>query len=31
MQLFGWESTAGHKWAWCPETLGQHYIKQDLK
>lgn len=22
MQLFGWESTAGHKWAWCPETLG---------
>lgn len=23
MQLFGWETTAGHKWAWCPETLGQ--------
>jgi hypothetical protein len=22
MQLFGWETTAGHKWAWCPETLG---------
>ena len=22
-QLFGWETTAGHKWAWCPETLGQ--------
>ena len=21
MQLFGWQSTAGHKWAWCPETL----------
>jgi predicted SAM-dependent methyltransferase len=18
MQLFGWETTAGHKWAWCP-------------
>ena len=23
MQLFGWETTAGHKWAWCPETLNQ--------
>lgn len=23
MQLFGWESTKGHKWAWCEETLGQ--------
>jgi hypothetical protein len=23
MQLFGWETTAGHKWAWCPETLAQ--------
>jgi hypothetical protein len=23
MQLFGWETTAGHKWAWCPETLSQ--------
>jgi hypothetical protein len=23
MQLFGWETTAGHKWAWCPETLGE--------
>jgi len=23
MQLFGWETTAGHKWAWCPQTLGQ--------
>ena len=23
MQLFGWETTAGHKWAWCPETLTQ--------
>ena len=22
MQLFGYETTAGHKWAWCPETLG---------
>lgn len=22
MQLFGWQTTAGHKWAWCPETLG---------
>jgi len=21
MQLFGWQTTAGHKWAWCPETL----------
>ena len=20
-QLFGWETTAGHKWAWCPENL----------
>jgi hypothetical protein len=26
MQLFGWETTAGHKWAWCPETLGQSMI-----
>lgn len=23
MQLFGWQTTAGHKWAWCPETLAQ--------
>ena len=23
MQLFGWQTTAGHKWAWCPETLGR--------
>jgi len=23
MQLFGWETTSGHKWAWCPETLSQ--------
>ena len=23
MQLFGWETTAGHKWAWCQETLAQ--------
>lgn len=23
MQLFGWETTVGHKWAWCPETLGE--------
>lgn len=22
MQLFGWESTKGHKWAWCEQTLG---------
>jgi ubiquinone/menaquinone biosynthesis C-methylase UbiE len=22
MQLFGWESTKGHKWAWCKQTLG---------
>jgi len=22
MQLFGWESTKGHKWAWSEETLG---------
>jgi hypothetical protein len=21
MQLFGWQTTSGHKWAWCPETL----------
>ena len=27
MQLFGWESTAGHKWAWCPETLGQQLYR----
>ena len=20
-QLFGWDFSAGHKWAWCPETL----------
>ena len=20
-QLFGWDNTYGHKWAWCPETL----------
>jgi hypothetical protein len=23
MQLFGWKTTAGHTWAWCPETLAQ--------
>lgn len=23
MQLFGWETTAGHKWAWCPETIAE--------
>jgi len=27
MQLFGWETTAGHKWAWCPETLGDLMMK----
>ena len=27
MQLFGWETTAGHKWAWCPETLGDLMFK----
>jgi len=27
MQLFGWETTAGHKWAWCPETLGDLMYK----
>lgn len=21
MQLFGWEGSAGHKWAWCKENL----------
>jgi hypothetical protein len=21
MQLYGWETTAGHKWAWCYDTL----------
>jgi hypothetical protein len=26
-QLFGWETTAGHKWAWCPETLGDLMLK----
>jgi hypothetical protein len=20
-QIFGWDNTYGHKWAWCPETL----------
>jgi hypothetical protein len=31
MQLFGWETTAGHKWAWCPETLGQLMINVGFK
>jgi len=31
MQLFGWETTAGHKWAWCPETLGQLMIDTGFK
>ena len=31
MQLFGWESTAGHKWAWCPETLGQQLYRAGFK
>jgi len=26
MQLFGWQTTAGHKWAWCPETLAQQFF-----
>lgn len=21
MQLFGWDNTKGHKWAWCEDTL----------
>jgi hypothetical protein len=31
MQLFGWETTAGHKWAWCPETLGDLMNKAGFK
>jgi hypothetical protein len=31
MQLFGWETTAGHKWAWCPETLGDLLFKAGFK
>ncbi len=31
MQLFGWETTAGHKWAWCPETLGQLMFEAGFK
>ena len=31
MQLFGWETTAGHKWAWCPETLGALLFKAGFK
>jgi len=30
-QLFGWETTAGHKWAWCPETLGELLFKAGFK
>lgn len=31
MQLFGWETTEGHKWAWCPETLGDLLFKAGFK
>lgn len=31
MQLFGWETTAGHKWAWCPETLGDLLFRAGFK
>ena len=31
MQLFGWQSTAGHKWAWCPETLAWELHKVGFK
>lgn len=31
MQLFGWETTAGHKWAWCPETLAQLMFQAGFK
>jgi ubiquinone/menaquinone biosynthesis C-methylase UbiE len=31
MQLFGWQSTAGHKWAWCPETLAWELHKAGFK
>lgn len=31
MQLFGWETTAGHKWAWCPETLGDLLYKSGFR
>ena len=25
-QLFGWDFSAGHKWAWCPETLKPLFV-----
>lgn len=31
MQLFGWQTTAGHKWAWCPETLAQQLYLAGFK
>ena len=31
MQLFGWETTAGHKWAWCPETLSSLMFEAGFK
>lgn len=31
MQLFGWQTTAGHKWAWCPETLSDLMYKAKFK
>tara|TARA_Y100000310_G_C20699729_1_gene828597 strand:+ start:3748 stop:4239 length:492 start_codon:yes stop_codon:yes gene_type:complete len=26
-QLFGWDTTAGHTWAWCPETLKPLFLE----
>ena len=31
MQLFGWESTKGHKWAWCEQTLGMSLFEAGFK
>lgn len=25
-QLYGWDTTTGHKWAWCPKTM-EHAMK----
>ncbi len=31
MQLFGWDTTAGHKWAWCYDTLAPLLAKAGFK
>ncbi len=31
MQLYGWETTAGHKWAWCYETLAPLLFEAGFK